>query len=315
VLLAGIEYGVYLPGRGDVVVRWSWEGWTQVPDARTSHVWAPARHALEIAGTPFQQVEYTRFESGAADASSLIAATDRPAGTPMGTMSPAPAAVGSATGEVAPGVHVAVIRGFTVMFVAFKDFVVALDAPEPHPGLEAVPPRTDADPGVLTREYLALIDKTIPGKPVRYVVVSHHHSDHMGGVREFAAAGATILAARSDVQAVRRAVDTPGASVEAVGTRRVIGDGDRTLEIMNVGPNPHTQDNLLAWLPRERLIFQADLFYYSEGAPFPPSGRATMNQFFAGWLRRHQIKPAAVYGVHNRGAAGPEALALAYKNR
>ncbi len=81
--------------------------------------------------------------------------------------------------------------------------------------------------------------------------------------------------------------------------------------VLNVGPNPHTAENLIVWLPEERIVFQGDLFYYAEGAPFPPSGRATMNIFFASWLDSAGIRPAAVYGVHNRGAAGPAALARA----
>ena len=34
-----------------------------------------------------------------------------------------------------------------------------------------------------------------------------------------------------------------------------------------------------------------------------------MNRFTADWLERHEIRPEAIYGVHNRGVAGPEALA------
>jgi hypothetical protein len=87
--------------------------------------------------------------------------------------------------------------------------------------------------------------------------------------------------------------------------------GRRRLEVINVGANPHTKENLFAWLPDERLLFQGDLFYYEEGAPFPPSGRETMNRFFAAWLAAHDLSPKAIYGVHYAGAAPPEALRLA----
>jgi hypothetical protein len=68
------------------------------------------------------------------------------------------------------------------------------------------------------------------------------------------------------------------------------------------------RENLLFWLPAERILFQGDLFYYSEGDAFPPSGRETMNRFFAGFLSEKGIEPLAIYGVHNEGAAPPERL-------
>jgi len=96
--------------------------------------------------------------------------------------------------------------------------------------------------------------------------------------------------------------------VETVSDRRTISDGTRSLEIWNAGENPHTEENLFVWLPAERILFQGDLFYYSEGGAFPPSGRETMNRFFARFLDEKGLEPRAIYGVHNDGAAPPERL-------
>ncbi len=78
--------------------------------------------------------------------------------------------------------------------------------------------------------------------------------------------------------------------------------------IYDVGANPHSQHNLFVWLPRERIGFQGDLFYYNQGAGTPPGDRQIMNAFFVRWLRDNGISPRAVYGVHNSGSAGPEIL-------
>jgi glyoxylase-like metal-dependent hydrolase (beta-lactamase superfamily II) len=285
---------------------------------------APSGHAVDVRGMPFQEVRYTRYEAGAADARAMF---DLPQGDAAAPSAPAAAAPGlPATGEVAPGVHVLNLRSFVVMLVEFRDFVVALEAPETHPGLEAIPAAEQDAAGLVTEDYIAAITRLFPSKPVRLVAVSHHHGDHIGGVRAFAAKGIAIAAPPATAAAIRNLLaqpadprqGAPGAvvanpSVEVVNGRRIVSDGWRTLELVDVGPNPHTSENLVAWLPRERILFQGDLFYFAEGAPFPPSGRGTMNRFFAAWLSARGLAPRAIYGVHNRGAAGPEALAASVR--
>ncbi len=319
--LARAEYAAYLPGLGDCLVAWEWTGWRKDPGLGL----APSGHRITVNGTVFQEVAYDRYAAGAREAAAMMEIppdlAPPPDARPRQT---APAPSGPASGEVAPGVHVAQVRGFLTTFIEFADFVVVFDAPASAPGLEAIPATGTADSERVTEDFLAEIARVCPDKPVRFVVLSHHHGDHLGGIRAFAGRGVTILAAPGQVPAVRRALAAPHAlapdrwkgdgreaSVEAVPDRRVISDGPRRLEVINVGENPHTAENLFAWLPDERLLFQGDLFYYEEGAPFPPSGRGTMNRFFAAWLSAHGISPKAIYGVHYAGAAPSEAIDLA----
>lgn len=196
------------------------------------------------------------------------------------------------------------------MFVELPAFVVVFDAPAAGIGLESIPASGQGTTGLVTTEFRALVERTCPGKPIRYVVVSHHHGDHLGGAAAFAERDVTFLASPGDAETVRRAANgTRGASkVEVVRSRRAISDGGRRLEVIQVGGNPHTDENLLLWLPEERILLEGDLFYYEEGARFPPSGRDTMNRFFAGWLAKNGLSPRAIYGVHYRGAAGAEAI-------
>ncbi|MGE5277126.1 MAG: MBL fold metallo-hydrolase [Acidobacteriota bacterium] len=318
--LAGIEYVAYLPGLGDSIVAWEWRGWHTDPALGM----APAGHRLRVNGAIFQEVEYARYAAAGSDAAAMLRIPKDlapPSGAAPRPDAPPPA--GAASGEVAPGVHVAQIRGFTTSFVELSDFVVLFDAPASAPGLEAIPATGTADSERVTEELLAEIARASPGKPVRFVVLSHHHSDHMGGVRAFAGRGVTFLAAPGHAAAVRRALTAPHAlapdrwsgdgreaSVEAVPDRRVIGDGHRLLEVINAGANPHTSESLFIWLPKERLVFQGDLFYYEEGEPFPPPGREMMDRFFAAWLSTHRLAPRAIYGVHYAGAAPSAALEL-----
>ncbi len=317
VTLRRVEYPLLIPGLGTVTVGWEWRDWQRSSELGL----VPTGHTLDVNGTPFQEVRYTRYDAGNKEARQFME-IPRDLSAVEQTAAPPPPAALAPTGEVAPGVHVLNVRGFVVMLVEFRDFVVALEAPESHPGLQAIPASGQAGTGLVTQDYLTAIDRLFPTKPVRYLVVSHHHSDHVGGVRAFAARGATIVATPDAAQVATKLLDAPpndrvpilGGAVQplpikVVADRETISDGVRTLEIMNVGKNPHTDENLVAWLPADRLLFQGDLFYFTQGAPFPPSGRATMNAFFARWLAERGISPRAVYGVHNRGAAGPEALA------
>ena len=62
--------------------------------------------------------------------------------------------------------------------IEFKDYIFAVEAPVSSDGADNVIKR---------------IKEAIPGKPIRYVAVTHHHSDHIGGLRSFIAEGATIV--------------------------------------------------------------------------------------------------------------------------
>jgi glyoxylase-like metal-dependent hydrolase (beta-lactamase superfamily II) len=313
--LVRAEYPSYLPGKGDVTVAWTWLDWTR--DARFG--WIPRGHTVDIDAVRFQEVSYQRYGADSVRAAALL--TVSPA-VRAAVTAPPPARepVLPDTGVVAPGVHIAVINDLGVMFVEFRDFVVAVEAPQVHPGFEAIPAIRGS--ATVSVDFISLIHRTIPGKPIRYVIVSHHHSDHMGGIRAFATEGATIIVAPGHAAAARRTLDSPhtiapdawhGSSrdvtIETVASHRTITDGQRLLEIWNVGKNPHTDENLFVWLPAEALLFQGDLFYYVHGSAFPPSGRGTMNHFFALWLNEHHIAPRAIYGVHNNGAAGPQQVA------
>ena len=304
-----VEFRTDLPGAGNVAVVWHWRNWR--PHAELGAI--PSGQTISIDGVPFQEVAFASF-GGSSRRPSVLGMPAPPARDRVSTFTATSPTPLPATGEVKPGVHVFDVSGFVVMAVEFREFLVAVEAPAVHPGFEGIPARPGATQ--VSADFLAAIGKAMPSKPIRFVVVSHHHSDHLGGAGLFARVGATMLVAPGDRTAVARAVgatsDRP-ARIETVGRRRTISDGSRSIEILNTGPNPHSAENLVVWLPAERIAFQGDLFYYAIGQPFPPSGRAAMNRFFAEWLRRQALEPDAVYGVHSAGAAGPALLELALR--
>ncbi len=300
------SYRTQIPGFGISTVTWRWIGWMK----NDTLGFAPTGHRVTVNDESFQEVRYTRFAAAPAEAAALLA-LPRP-GTATSGEQPAPVAAADlpATGEVAPGVHVYDASGFTVGWIEMKDFIVAFEAPESSPGLEASP--APADTTRRTRALVEAITRSAPNKPLRFAVISHHHGDHMGGVAEYARAGATLLVSPRHQLAAARAVASdstaPKPVIEAVTQRRVIEDGTRRIEVLDALGNPHSGGSLCVWIPDAGIVFQGDLFYFQEGAPFPPSGRGKMNGFFARWLKTQGIRPRAIYGVHDDAPAGPAAL-------
>jgi glyoxylase-like metal-dependent hydrolase (beta-lactamase superfamily II) len=208
--------------------------------------------------------------------------------------------------------------GFHPMFVEFTDFVIAVDAPAGYPIMIELP-AGDVAPGPapdwLARRYIELIREAIPSKPIRFVVVTHFHNDHAGGMRAFVAEGATVLTTAADEEAVRAyfAASHEGARddlserpaplhLQVVGDRRVFSDGARTLEVLATGANPHTDDMLIVQLPNDQLVFVSDLMNTLSPDELPTATEDPPLAFFLRWLVQRNLDPARIITMHGAGA-------------
>jgi glyoxylase-like metal-dependent hydrolase (beta-lactamase superfamily II) len=125
---------------------------------------------------------------------------------------------------------------------------------------------------------LAALRKKFPGKPVRFVVNTHFHNDHSGGLRAYVAAGATVVTGKVNEEFFQRVFRAPHtrapdslqhnpkpAVIETVeGEKKILTDGERVVEVYPV-ENSHVEGMLVVYLPREKLLFVSDLF--TPGAP------------------------------------------------
>jgi glyoxylase-like metal-dependent hydrolase (beta-lactamase superfamily II) len=107
-------------------------------------------------------------------------------------------------------------------------------------------------------QYLAEIRK-VTNQPIRYLVYSHHHFDHIAGGRAFKDAGARVVAHRTAKERLA-VLNDPNTVLpdETVDQRRTITLGGTALELTYVGQN-HSDSTLVMRLPKERIVFVVDL--------------------------------------------------------
>ncbi len=165
---------------------------------------------------------------------------------------------------------------------------------------------------------MAEVKRLAPSKPIRYLVNTHAHFDHAGGVRAFAAEGVTILTHELNkpffekIFALPRRINPDSLAtsnrktlVEGVGARRVLTDGAQTLELHHIRGNLHNDGLLMAYLPKERILIQADAFHPRPGAkPYPAPPPFVVN--FYENIERLKLDVAQVLHIH--GGADPIAV-------
>jgi glyoxylase-like metal-dependent hydrolase (beta-lactamase superfamily II) len=110
------------------------------------------------------------------------------------------------------------------------------------------------------QQYVDEIKKVSNGAPIKYLIYSHHHYDHVAGGKAFKDAGATIIAHRRAKQRLEKlgdpATPLPDETVDDKG--RTLKLGGTTLELRYVGLN-HSDSTLVMRLPKEKLIFVVDV--------------------------------------------------------
>jgi glyoxylase-like metal-dependent hydrolase (beta-lactamase superfamily II) len=176
---------------------------------------------------------------------------------PRRAAAPAAAAQGPAFTEIGNGIF-AINGAYQAVAVEFDTFSVVID------GLQS-------DSRV--QELIRLVKAAIPNKPIRYVVSTHSHFDHANGLRQFAAAGATIVTHQMNVPFFQKALATPRTlrataiepnqvpiTLQGVDGHFAIKDNaGQTIELHALAPSAHAADMLIAYLPSIKAIVEADV--------------------------------------------------------
>ncbi|HEX7154184.1 MAG TPA: MBL fold metallo-hydrolase [Thermoanaerobaculia bacterium] len=166
---------------------------------------------------------------------------------------------------------------------------------------------------------IAKVRETLPGKEIKGVVMTHWHHDHSGGVRAYIAAGIPIITTPSNVKWIQRAATegkrtiapdalarAPKAPVvQTFEGRKRIGN----FELVELTKTPHVDSILVAWFPKEKVLFQSDLVIMPREREMNMS--PVLSRWLEGELKRLKLVPETIVGYHGRSIRRDELTRLA----
>ncbi len=222
------------------------------------------------------------------------------------------------------------------MLVEFKDFVTVVDAPQNE------------------ARSLAVIEEAgrlVPNKLIKYVVNTHHHFDHAGGLRTYLSQGTTVITHESNKQYYMDIMFYPAgrelqpdrmsfyspmymisrrpAPMETVASfsagpgggaaQYTITDGERILQLFHVqdmayeledpslAQGNHSADMLMAYLPKEKILMNADLYSPPTSSTTTPT--ASMRTLYQN-IRKQKLDVAQHVPTHGRAGTNDEFLKI-----
>ena len=209
--------------------------------------------------------------------------------------------------ELSPNVQMVQGGGANNLIVNQKDGIVVIDAP--------------TDEGQ-SAQVIKLAKAKYPGKPIKTLVLTHHHMDHTGGMRTFAAEGATVIVPAPDKAYFENVIKASHAAhpdaqqkaqkpanVQDVKDTLSLKDDAAEINLYNI-PNPHVEGMLLVHVVKDNVVWVTDLVSPRGG----PIGRNPGTVAVGDALRKHNITNATLAGGHGTTAKQAEAAAALATN-
>jgi glyoxylase-like metal-dependent hydrolase (beta-lactamase superfamily II) len=171
--------------------------------------------------------------------------------------------------DVAPDLSFVNGGSHNTLIVATSDGLIAVEAP--------------GDDGQ-SKIVMDLAQQKYPGRTWKYLLLTHHHIDHVGGLRAFAAAGATIVVGKGDGAFYRKVLSAP-ETLNPYGTKQVppkveevdgkwsVTEGGRTIEAYSLD-NPHATGYIIPYIPDAKFGFVTDI--WSPAPNIPPANPGTI---------------------------------------
>jgi glyoxylase-like metal-dependent hydrolase (beta-lactamase superfamily II) len=214
------------------------------------------------------------------------------------TFTPPPVQVTVET--LAPGVHYLVGGSHHSVAIDQADHVIVIEGPQNEQRSLAV---------------IAKVRETIPGKPIRYMINSHVHFDHSGGLRTYVDEGATIVTHEANRPYYEKAWAAPhalspdrlhgskkAAAFQTFTDKLELTDGKRRVDVHAITGNGHNDAFAMVYLPAEKILVEVDA--YAPPAPNAPPP-ASVNPFAANLyenIQRLKLDVARIAPLHGRVA-------------
>ncbi|MEP1778593.1 MBL fold metallo-hydrolase [Reichenbachiella sp.] len=187
---------------------------------------------------------------------------------------------------------------YNVMFAVFEKFILVGEAPV----------------NAATSEKVLRHIRSVSDKPIKYLVQSHHHNDHWGGIRTYIAKGTTIITTKGNAAILKRIASAPSVlnpdrqwedpkplSMDLVTERLQINDSGNAALIYDVGPTNHANEMLIVYFPEQGLLWQADLISYGEWDLNDPRSDHLLSK-----IKSLNLKVKKIAGVHGHVFEGVE---------
>ena len=207
----------------------------------------------------------------------------------------APANPAAQSEKLGDGVYL-ITGGYAVIAVDFKDYIALIECGQSEP------------------RALAVIEETkrlIPNKPIKYLINTHSHIDHSSGLRAFVAEGSTILTNQVNKSYLEKTLSQPhllnpdkaqGAgkkpNVERMGDKKVLTDGTHTIELYHLQNFAHHDGMIVAYLPKEKVLLEADGYNPQATTATPPNPPSPYSLSLVDNIDRLKLDVQRIVPVH-----------------
>src|SRR5215475_2405389 len=196
--------------------------------------------------------------------------------------------------ELAPNVQHVVGGTHNSLIVAMKDGIVIFDAPIGEGQ---------------SRWVMDAAKAKYPGKPIKTLVLTHHHMDHTGGMRAYVAEGATVIVPTPSKAYFEQVAKTPHtiapdtlakqakpATIVGVTDQMALKDDTVEINLHNI-PNPHSDGMIIGHVVKENVVWVTDIWSPGRDASRTPGVLAVGEA-----VKKLGIKDATFAGGHGSTA-------------